>query len=63
MTDNEKRAHDFALMIAYSMMKPSDFSGLEGDKSARELSEKPYKNYLDVYGYTLKRLKKDFGEQ
>lgn len=63
MTDNEKRAHDLAIMISNYVMQPNyvasqaKAAGMDGEINA---TVDPYKNYVETYKMLLPLINKDF---
>lgn len=60
MTDNEKRAHEFALMVTHAIMQPSFLESMIEDNGSGEAVIDPYKKYLEAYNGVIDSFNRDF---
>ena len=60
MTDNERRAHEFALMITHAVLQPSFLGSLVEDNGAGGPMIDPYKKYLEAYTHIIDSFNRDF---
>lgn len=59
MTDNEKRAHDLALVLVAEIIKPEYVAGEAPDANG-QIKVDLYQKYKKVYDSILKALKADY---
>lgn len=63
MTDNEKRAHDLAIILTAEAIKPENLIRDAAAKGEKTLNVNPYQTYKSIYDSVLFSLNGDYPGQ
>lgn len=60
MTDNEKRAHDLAIMLTSKILNPEFLMNEPKEADGKTINVDPYQKYKQIYDAALKSLNADY---